>query len=65
MTSSKGTLYVWVGHIVTHSMYQFVKTAYTGIYTLNKISNWSPFKLIISDHALITLKRFFAYICAV
>ena len=33
--------------------------------TLNKISIWSPFKLIITDQGLITLKLFFAYICAV
>ena len=32
-------------------------------YTPNKISNWSLFKLIFSDQALIKLKRFFAYIC--
>ena len=29
-------------------------------YTLNKISNWSLFKLIISNQALITLKLMFA-----
>ena len=32
-------------------------------YTPNKISNWSLFKLIFSDQALIILKQFFAYIC--
>ena len=31
------------------------------INTLNKISNWSLFRLIISDQALITLKQIFAY----
>ena len=33
-------------------------------YTPNKISNWSFFKLIFSDQALIILKRFFClYMC--
>ena len=31
---------------------------------LKPSSNWSLFKLIISDQTLIKLKRFFAYICA-
>ena len=30
----------------------------SSVCTLNKISNWSLFKLIISDQALITLKCF-------
>ena len=34
-------------------------------YTLNTISNWPLFKLIIFDQALITLKSIFAYILAV
>ena len=34
-------------------------------YTMNKISNWSLFKLFFSDQALIKLKLFFVYICAV
>ena len=33
------------------------------LYTPNKISNWSLFKLIFSDQALIMSKRIFAYIC--
>ena len=33
------------------------------LYTPNIISNWSLFKLIFSDQALIILKRIFAYIC--
>ena len=35
------------------------------INTLNKISNWSLFKLIFSDQALIKLKLIFAYMCTV
>ena len=31
---------------------------FNALYTLNKISNWSLFKLIISDQALIKLKIF-------
>ena len=31
-------------------------SGFTYMYTLSKISNWSLFKLIISDQALIALK---------
>ena len=38
------------------------KTNIIVLYTPDKISNWSLFKLIFSDQALIILKRIFAYI---
>ena len=41
-----------IKQILSHAV-----VVYYRYHTLNKISNWSPFKLIISDHALIISKR--------
>ena len=46
------------GHFLIYSpqILYYKETNKTALYTLNKIYNWSLFKLIITDQAPITLK---------